>query len=1194
MKKNKKKLILLVMLMSIAFTKINTVKAGVSGSSIYAGSSASGASTDNWTCKKTGLPMSASGSFTGYRLTVVKLKDDGTYDDILYQNDYVRKGNYKYATGGGAKIWINTINTKDSKKCKTRFGLMDKGASDCLEWKQVPSNSDYYKARSKTTLLTGDYNWKKVADHYTKIAGSYSKTIKFLKKHDVDTSGYSKTEVEYICPDGKKSSTDKCTIKLAPCDTTKSTFDFTTAFSTSYDSGKKKCVSYANPTKYNSVPTGGYNSSNKRWTVNSNYNSENGSYTQTIYKCNNGWRTYKTSNGNIKCKKSGTSSRPNAIVHSTKTKYVSVTCPSGYKDNGKAQCIFEHGTDNLPGKTTVSPAIHSTETTTTVDAETKACVKGKKEILKLWIIVEPMFSIATCATGSQRTYYGTATELAKITNNGTKAGINKDAFADFRGNYGLWSGFLYMKKDSFQNEDNVEYSFSKLIKKSSNSDFNSDGTYKNGEYLYSQKNGSNIGIGVGIIWLGEASESLEDSCTVDPYCDNDATKTIKSCVEKYTKAGYSSSAANGICQYEECDDTIEKCDVCDDDGREIPKTLNLVEELKKNITTTSTKQQVIAKATEIKNNFYANSCKSPTYEETKTGGDFTCSNYYRNDKRITVGTSLKEGEKNYVCSTSQINRNGTATGALGKCTIYCTETADLSFPGNVKETITAGDSFEWPSKSTDNYKMQVDYNITCTAINTSGAKNTSCDYTVDLDNFKSELGIDTASVAKLTYDNVKYSFGSLELDTLSDNIKYQISKDGGKNWNNGTADELYDGYKLKLSASYKYYIPEKLYYYQDDSKIYYNKDDNKAKNTFDNKGVGRLATKAVSSITQDYTKTYDDGLHLDLVLGNNNSIGSVVTNYTCKYNVENPPGPGPCVCPDGTKHAGESLEILKLCTKDKATCTENIEDYCNLDWPTDLFKSCKCKNCDNKETDLTDCIKQNKGAYEYCYHKQCTEKCDSKCYGYKHCKWTPLTPRGNNYYDSYYYCYPTEDDKNNNRIEKAELCDEDTERIYCPERKCENKIIYRTIDLENPFPGQNENGVTTEFSLTNTKGRYPGINWNNSNWVKNKITNAREVSGNEIYKQEPLYTITLTPEIMKEIRTINKENKYDAYKNVMKCNDGNTEDCTNGFYVSIVLRNVLDKYNSLSGTCGSLKSVAAIKQCYEDNSSSAYKYTYKN
>lgn len=116
-------------------------------------------------------------------------------------------------------------------------------------------------------------------------------------------------------------------------------------------------------------------------------------------------------------------------------------------------------------------------------------------------------------------------------------------------------------------------------------------------------------------------------------------------------------------------------------------------------------------------------------------------------------------------------------------------------------------------------------------------------------------------------------------------------------------------------------------------------------------------------------------------------------------------------------------------------------------------------------------------------------------------------------------------------------------------------LEFRIISLSNPFPARD--GTT----------RIPGTNWlNNHNYVSDYIYNNRGIqyiAGNKELKEiegtkisnfnssdivdpemmymnvEPMYTITLTPSIMADIRRYNKDHSYDDIELV--CNDENRE-----------------------------------------------------
>ena len=89
------------------------------------------------------------------------------------------------------------------------------------------------------------------------------------------------------------------------------------------------------------------------------------------------------------------------------------------------------------------------------------------------------------------------------------------------------------------------------------------------------------------------------------------------------------------------------------------------------------------------------------------------------------------------------------------------------------------------------------------------------------------------------------------------------------------------------------------------------------------------------------------------------------------------------------------------------------------------------------------------------------------------------------------------------------------------ESGCSAELIYRTISLDTDKKGG------TEFSLAflkqNGDPRTPGYNWKVAGRVNEFITENRGVKGYQVYKQDPMYEITLTPSLMKTIREYNKK-----------------------------------------------------------------------
>lgn len=87
-------------------------------------------------------------------------------------------------------------------------------------------------------------------------------------------------------------------------------------------------------------------------------------------------------------------------------------------------------------------------------------------------------------------------------------------------------------------------------------------------------------------------------------------------------------------------------------------------------------------------------------------------------------------------------------------------------------------------------------------------------------------------------------------------------------------------------------------------------------------------------------------------------------------------------------------------------------------------------------------------------------------------------------------------------------------------------IIYRPISLTNPFP----------YSDSSATYRKKLALWSSDYVVKKIITNNREVDTYEVYNLTPMYTITLTPADIKDIRDYNKKHDYSDF--TLECKKG--------------------------------------------------------
>lgn len=100
--------------------------------------------------------------------------------------------------------------------------------------------------------------------------------------------------------------------------------------------------------------------------------------------------------------------------------------------------------------------------------------------------------------------------------------------------------------------------------------------------------------------------------------------------------------------------------------------------------------------------------------------------------------------------------------------------------------------------------------------------------------------------------------------------------------------------------------------------------------------------------------------------------------------------------------------------------------------------------------------------------------------------------------------------------EKTIICGKNTCDDSCGDPKGTD-LIFRLISLYYPFPGQNATTTNVRESGENCKLYY------GNDVVSKFIYNNRGVSYYEIYKLQPMYEITLTPALMREIKNYNNQ-----------------------------------------------------------------------
>ena len=267
-------------------------------------------------------------------------------------------------------------------------------------------------------------------------------------------------------------------------------------------------------------------------------------------------------------------------------------------------------------------------------------------------------------------------------------------------------------------------------------------------------------------------------------------------------------------------------------------------------------------------------------------------------------------------------------------------------------------------------------------------------------------------------------------------------------------------------------------------------------------------------------------------------ISNAVVNkeYTCTYNITSNPPPS-CVCPENTAKAGTNL--LDYIKNNNMTCSDAQSKYCGTgdddddDDGDDDDDDYECpEGTPNAGYSLNGCIGSG-GTYASCKDQLCGEVL--KC------------PESSNATDAmslqFRDCVSVKINQGKDLNSAKEACN-----VYCHSKG--KKIIYRTISLSNPFPSYDSDAVTQKnlkvgMFNDDIKGRYPGMNWNSTITVKNKILNNRGVDGDKVYTKTPLYTFKLDAKTIQAIRKYNKKHKYTDFK--LECKKGSAAACISTF-----------------------------------------------
>lgn len=329
-------------------------------------------------------------------------------------------------------------------------------------------------------------------------------------------------------------------------------------------------------------------------------------------------------------------------------------------------------------------------------------------------------------------------------------------------------------------------------------------------------------------------------------------------------------------------------------------------------------------------------------------------------------------------------------------------------------------------------------------------------------------------------------------------------------------------------------------------------------------------------ISYNASKSEEYDLTLSVNITTGTAFDSKINNqsYSCSYRVKDD---SDCKCPEDSEKPGQSLDAIIKYNNDNGAnltcadaqqkyCYSTINNYCYYDGTyyygidgNKVSKEVFNQQCGNKsycpspneDIEITGCINSG-SSYNYCVSKFCPSAGNLKC---------PDDQTGDD---------PMSEEYRDCVAVKVGLgYDIETAKKLCYE-KCEvsggKKIIYRTISLQNPFPGYSalktsRIGLTIGMFNDTVAGRYPGTNWNGVQTVKSKILNNRNVDGDAVYSKEPLYTIILDGQAIQTIRNYNDSRKTKgSYADFnLSCKLNNSSACISNF---------LRDYNLISsGTC---------------------------
>ena len=569
--------------------------------------------------------------------------------------------------------------------------------------------------------------------------------------------------------------------------------------------------------------------------------------------------------------------------------------------------------------------------------------------------------------------------------------------------------------------------------------------------------------------------------------------------------------------------------------------------------------------------------KKHCYKMVTVSNAAVCKNTGKNN----IGGFL-EIPKEVSCDSKESDETIDKDGRIVKingCEMSCVEAAQQNFPGNIKHNVEVGTYLIWPtsSKTVSHPTFQNKYSMTYKGI-------ISCKIKKNADKCNS-----------LSNQQI-YPF----------NVEASVSWHDGNKVKTAKVSKSKPKYKRSLSGDVLKLTATVVYSLSDHFNQYISKKDyavssNKPNASYVDIGYANLSLdrKAESGTYNLSIKTTNLGARTNFVSSSKNQ------EYTCKYKTVK--FDSPYECPEGTMNPGADLYAAML--NEHITYAEAVDKYCNMDsciCPENskmagknlvgYLSSMSCSDAQNKYCDYDGaCLTcpsgtANEGMVLKCPNGDCNgaistmcekeiisedDVCDDADGDSKYCpapnddinisacisagmsysecvnklcngnkKYTCKNTNGVGGKMDITACVQTKVAQGLSVNEAIDACD----MVICPLGKT---IIYRVIDLANPFPSYDADKKVTQTGLhkgmfnDNLRGRYPGSNWNSETVVKKEILNNRNVDGDSVYTSKPMYVFELNSNTLKTIRKYNKNKKYDDFN--LKCKNNNSTACVSSF-----------------------------------------------